>query len=133
MMMPVLEVHHMGLQEFQVDAKSVAYYGSVLYLLAAVFVLTALAFLPLGQLCGSLMNRLPKLRAYGLNLLGSLLGVGVMFALGMLWTPPLTWFSLCFAVLIVFQVFSSRLLVMGALVGLVGLVSLSNAALGTMD
>jgi hypothetical protein len=125
MMMPVLEVHHMGLQEFQVDAKSVAYYGSVLYLLAAVFVLTALAFLPLGQLCGSLMNRLPKLRAYGLNLLGSLLGVGVMFALGMLWTPPLTWFSLCFAVLIVFQVFSSRLLVMGALVGLVGLVALA--------
>ncbi len=122
---PVLETHHMGLREFQIDAKSMSYYGSVLYLLAVVFVLTALAFVPIGQLCGSLMNRLPKLRAYGLNLLGSLLGVGVMFALSMLWTPPLIWFSICFAVLIVFQVFSPRLLVMGALVSLVGLVALA--------
>ena len=94
MVAPVLEVHHMGLAQFQVDAKSVAYYGSVLYLLATVFVLTALAFVPIGQLCGSLMNRLPKLRAYGLNLLGSLLGVGIMFALSMFWTPPLIWFTL---------------------------------------
>lgn len=94
MVAPVLEVHHMGLYMFQSDAKSITYYGSVLFLLATVFVLTALAFVPIGQLCGSLMNRLPKLRAYGLNLLGSLLGVGVMFALSMLWTPPLIWFGI---------------------------------------
>jgi hypothetical protein len=44
-------------------------------LLAVVFLITALAFMPVGQLCGRLMERRPKLRAYGLNLLGSLLGV----------------------------------------------------------
>jgi Spermine/spermidine synthase domain len=128
MVAPVFEIHHMGLAQFQVNAKSVAYYGSVLYLLATVFVLTALAFVPIGQLCGSLMNRLPKLRAYGLNLLGSLLGVGLMFVLSMLWTPPLIWFGACFSMLIVFQAYNSRLLLMGALVSLVGLAALAWSA-----
>jgi len=48
----------------------------VLYLLLSViFLLTALTLLPLGQLCGRLMERRRNLRAYGLNLLGSLSGV----------------------------------------------------------
>ena len=124
MLAPVLEVHHMGLYGFQADLKSVAYYGAVLYLLAAVFVLTALAFVPVGQLCGSLMNQRQRLRAYGLNLLGSLLGVSAMLGLSMLWTPPLVWFSLCFAALLVFQPLNSRLLLSSVLAGLLGLVAL---------
>jgi hypothetical protein len=43
----------------------------------------------------------------------------------MLWTPPLIWFAACFAILIVFQMFNSRLLLMGALVSLVGLTALA--------
>ena len=65
-------------------------------LLTVVFLITALAFLPVGQLCGRLMERRTKLRAYGINLLGSLLGVLITLAASFLWTPPLVWFGLCF-------------------------------------
>jgi hypothetical protein len=51
--------------------------GVALFLLLSVlFLLTALTFVPIGQLCGRLMERRGNLRAYGLNLLGSLLGDG---------------------------------------------------------
>ncbi len=65
-------------------------------LLAVVFVLTALAFIPIGQLCGRLMERRTKLRAYSLNLLGSLAGVLLMLFVSYLWTPPIVWFALAF-------------------------------------
>jgi hypothetical protein len=50
------------------------------YVLSVVFLMTALAFVPIGQLCGCLMQRREKLTAYGLNLLGSLAGVLLMFS-----------------------------------------------------
>jgi spermidine synthase len=70
--------------------------------LAIVFLMTALTFIPIGQLCGRLMERRSKLRAYGLNLLGSLLGVLLMLVASYLWTPPLVWFALCFLVILLF-------------------------------
>ncbi len=72
------------------------------FLLSVVFLQTALAFIPVGQVCGRVMQRRPKLSAYGLNLLGSLCGVLVTFALGFLWTPPLVWWALCFLALLLF-------------------------------
>jgi spermidine synthase len=75
----------------------------VLYaLLTIVFLLTALAFMPVGQLCGRLMERRPKLPAYGFNLLGSLIGVLLMLVLSFLWAPPLIWFAICFLVIALF-------------------------------
>ncbi|MBV9725078.1 MAG: hypothetical protein JO299_07875 [Gammaproteobacteria bacterium] len=75
----------------------------VLYLLLAVlFLLTALTFLPVGQLCGRLMERRPKLRAYGMNLLGSVVGVLLMLAISFLWAPPLVWFAVCFLAVLLF-------------------------------
>ena len=71
--------------------------------LSILFLLTALTFLPIGQLCGRLMERRRSLRAYGLNLLGSLAGVLVMLVASFLWTPPLVWFALCFLGLSLFQ------------------------------
>jgi spermidine synthase len=59
--------------------------------LAAVFVLNALMFIPLGQLAGRLMNRLPRMQAYSLNLLGSLTGIGLFFGLSLAWTGPSVW------------------------------------------
>ncbi len=59
--------------------------------LAAVFVLNALMFIPLGQLAGRLMGRLPRVQAYSLNLLGSLTGIGLFFALSLAWTGPGVW------------------------------------------
>jgi len=58
------------------------------------FVMVAACLVPVGQLMGRLFGRLPRLRAYGADLLGSLLGVvgfGVLSALG---TPPMVWFGL---------------------------------------
>jgi len=75
----------------------------MLYLLLTVlFLITALTFLPVGQLCGRLMERRSKLRAYGLNLLGSVLGVLLMLGASFLWAPPLVWFTLCFLVILLF-------------------------------
>ena len=86
--------------------------------LAVVFVLTALAFVPVGQICGRLMRRLPNLRAYGLNLLGSLAGIGLMLGLSYLWMPPAVWFLPCFAVMLGFQRTDRRALLGGACVAL---------------
>jgi SAM-dependent methyltransferase len=80
----------------------------VYLLLAIVFLLTSLAALPVGQLCGRLMERKPQLSAYGLNLLGSLGGVVLMFLVSMLWTPPVIWFALCALVILFFVVRSAR-------------------------
>ena len=65
-------------------------------LLSVIFLLTALTFVPIGQLCGRLMERRKNLRAYALNLIGSLLGVVMMLVASLLWSPPLVWFALCF-------------------------------------
>jgi SAM-dependent methyltransferase len=62
--------------------------------LAAVFALNALMFVPLGQLAGRLMGRLPRLRAYSLNLLGSLSGIALFFLLSLAWTGPGVWLGL---------------------------------------
>jgi spermidine synthase len=74
------------------------------YVLSVVFLMTALAFVPIGQLCGCLMQRREKLTAYGLNLLGSLAGVLLMFLVSAYWTPPAVWFLIAFALLLVFHV-----------------------------
>jgi hypothetical protein len=71
-------------------------------LLAVVFLLTALTLIPVGQLCGCLMERRNQVSSYGWNLLGSLAGVGLIFLTSFLWTPPVVWFCLCFVVLLFF-------------------------------
>src|ERR1700730_14470160 len=88
--------------------------GVVYLLLTVVFLLTALAFIPVGQLCGRLMERKTQLSAYGLNLFGSVLGVSLMFLVSFLWTPPVVWFGLCCLVLLFFLVRTPRSLLLGA-------------------
>lgn len=70
--------------------------------LSVTFLLTVLTFIPVGQLCGRLMERRGRLRAYGLNLLGSLVGVMLMLVLGWLWTPPAVWFAVGFVGILLF-------------------------------
>jgi len=74
------------------------------FVLAVVFLLTALAFIPIGQVCGALMERREKLSAYGYNLLGSLAGVLLMFAVSAFWTPPSLWFLVGLGGLLLFCV-----------------------------
>jgi len=82
-------------------------------LLSIVFLITALTFMPVGQLCGRLMERRTKLRAYGLNLLGSLLGVLLMLVASFLWTPPPAWFALCFLAILLFTLKTPSLMTVG--------------------
>lgn len=99
---------------------------TVLYMmLTEVFLITALTFLPVGQLCGRLMERRTKLRAYGLNLLGSLLGVLLMLVTSFLWTPPLVWFALCFLGILLFHVRRPASLITGIVFALVATITLS--------
>src|SRR5580765_5451785 len=94
------------------------------FVLAAVFLLTALAFIPLGQLCGLLMERRDKLTAYGLNLLGSLAGVLLMFLMSAFWTPPALWFLIAFAILLCFHVRKQSVFMLGAASAVVALMIL---------
>ncbi|MFH1808814.1 MAG: hypothetical protein ABIJ09_08710 [Pseudomonadota bacterium] len=93
--------------------------------LVTVFSLQVLTLLPLGQLCGSLMNRRPQLRAYGLNLLGSLLGVLAMHFLAREWTPPVIWFGIAIIGLALVQVFSRKAMATCLVAGALGLIALT--------
>ncbi len=81
---------------------SAAQGAAIYFFLSTIFLLTVLAFLPVGQLCGRLMQRRDNLGAYGWNLLGSLFGVLLMFVVSYLWTPPIVWFALCMVGIILF-------------------------------
>jgi spermidine synthase len=81
---------------------SAAQGAAIYFFLATIFLLTVMTFLPIGQLCGRLMQQRDNLGAYGWNLLGSLCGVFVMFVVSYLWTPPIVWFAVCMAALILF-------------------------------
>jgi SAM-dependent methyltransferase len=75
--------------------------AAVYFFLGVVFLVTAVAFVPVGQLCGRLMTRVPPLRAYGYNLAGSIAGVLVMLVAGAAWTPPVVWYAVAFLVVLV--------------------------------
>jgi hypothetical protein len=106
---PFSEQLTMGVAEFDQWSHILFLYG----ILMVVFLITVLTFMPVGQLCGRLMERRPKLRAYGLNLLGSLFGVLLMLGASYLWTPPLVWFGLCFITIMLFTVRTSSLMLIG--------------------
>ena len=106
--LPIREQLGMGL-----SGGSFLHISALYALMTIVFLITALGFLPIGQLCGRLMERRTKLRAYGLNLLGSLLGVLLMLLASFLWTPPLVWFALCFLVILLFHLRRPPSLIVG--------------------
>ena len=106
---PVLEQLSMGLRAMKSLAQGVTIY----FFLSVVFLLTALAFIPIGQLCGRLMTRRPHLRAYGLNLIGSLGGVIGIFVASALWTPPIVWFAAGMLTLLLFAVRRPMTLLVG--------------------
>jgi spermidine synthase len=108
-LLPFTEQLNMGIR----NVRSLSQAGAVYSLLALVFLLTVLALIPIGQLCGRLMERREKLPAYGLNLLGSLAGVVLMLGLSSLWTPPLVWFAIAFIGMLVFYLRRPPALLLG--------------------
>jgi spermidine synthase len=117
---PFQEQLSMGLQTTTWDRVGIVY-----LLLTVVFLLTALTFIPVGQLCGKLMERKSQLPAYGFNLLGSLAGVLLMFLVSFLWTPPVVWFALSFAILLLFLVRKSRTLLLAMGLAIIALTTLA--------
>ena len=107
--MPVVEQLSMGLRTVRSLGQGFAIY----FFLSVVFLLTALAFIPIGQLCGRLMMRRPHLRAYGLNLFGSLAGVVGIFVASALWTPPIVWFSVALLGILLLSVRRPQTLITG--------------------
>ena len=70
-------------------------------LLALVYCATALVFVALGQYLGRLFRTHPPLRAYSLEIAGSLAGIGLMALLSHWQTSPTVWFVVGFALLLV--------------------------------
>ncbi len=106
---PFVEQLNMGPGVVRGVPQYVALYG----LLTQVLLATALAFIPIGQICGRLLDRLPRLTAYGWNLAGSLAGVALMFLTSFLWTPPIIWFALASLPLVWLQPLGRRAVVVG--------------------
>jgi len=75
-------------------------------LLILTFVMNTLVLLPVGQLCGRLMQRMEPLASYGYNLAGSAAGVMLLFLLSWMWAGPALWFGLSAAALAFFQLAS---------------------------
>jgi len=118
---PIPEQLNMGLKTAAGATDFVALY----LFLAATFLFTALAFIPVGQLCGRLMERRGKLRAYGWNLLGSVVGSALLMGVSFFWAPPVVWFAIAFAGLLVFASFDRRALLATAAFSLAALAVLS--------
>lgn len=107
--LPFREQLNMGLAGAANLSQAIAIY----FFLSVVFLLTVLTFVPVGQLCGRLMGRREKLRAYGLNLLGSLAGVALMIVVSWLWMPPVVWFALCCFGLLLFYLRKQSAMLVG--------------------
>jgi hypothetical protein len=62
----------------------------------ALFTVCTVFFVPLGALMGAEFRALPGLRAYSLDIAGSLLGIAAFGALSAARQPPAVWFALAF-------------------------------------
>ncbi len=118
---PVSEQLNMGVGLVRVWFQYIVIY----YTLGVVFALTVFVFVPIGQLCGRLMSRTGNLRAYGLNLAGSLAGVLAVHALSFLWTPPLVWFGIAFAALLAFQAYHRGVILFTGTAALLAMVAMA--------
>jgi spermidine synthase len=96
--------------------------------LAAVFVLNALMFIPLGHLAGRLMGRLPKIRSYSLNVIGSLAGIILFFLLSLAWTPPSVWMGVAALTIAPFLIGHRRTVALG--VGSMAIILIATGLMG---
>jgi spermidine synthase len=87
--------------------------GPVYMLLAMTFVLCACICYPVGQLCGKLLHSADALKAYGLNLIGSIVGVVVLCAMSLFWLPPVVWFTVVGGILLFFVLARDKRLPLG--------------------
>ena len=100
---PISEQWAMG----QSIAKGVYHLSLIYGFLILIFIFNAMCFVPIGQLVTKLMSYTDSLRAYGYNLIGSILGIILFTILSFFWTPPIIWLSIGFILYLPFAYFSN--------------------------
>ncbi len=85
----------------------------VYFLLGASFIVCACICYPVGQLCGKLLHSSNSLNAYGLNLVGSVLGVMALFVMSLYWLPPVIWFAVTGGIMLLFVLSRDKFLPAG--------------------
>jgi len=88
------------------------FYGAIVF----VFCFNIMVFLPLGQAMGRMMSEFTPIRAYTLNIFGSLLGVWAFALVSFLYLPPIYWFALGLALSLWFLRRRAHVLLINALV-----------------
>ena len=96
---PISEIWNMG------QSIAVGYLHIILiyFFIAIIFLLNAVAFVPLGHLVARLMMNCNTLKAYSYDLIGAISGIILFTILSFLWTGPIVWLLISFAALIFFQ------------------------------
>lgn len=87
--------------EVRLNSTQVLYYGAGediastehYLVLPVVIALVAITFVPLARPLGPLLGALPRLRAYTLDIAGSLAGIAAFFVMAWLSLPPAVWFA----------------------------------------
>jgi spermidine synthase len=84
-------------------------FTSSLLIVMAVLMLLCIAMIPMGRWVGHLLETAPNtVRAYSINLLGSLAGIWLLAILAFVWLSPPYWFIAAFLLILVAQPFSWR-------------------------
>ena len=94
--------------ELKLHSTDVLYYGAGegparnehYAVLPLVITLIVLAFIPLARPLGGLLSSMPRLRAYAIDIAGSLAGIAAFFVMALLSLPPLVWFSVLIALVV---------------------------------
>ena len=66
-----------------------------------IYLFNALCFVPIGHLIAVTMTPVSGLKAYGYNLIGSLLGIILFILFSFFWTPPSVWILISFLIFLV--------------------------------
>lgn len=92
-------------------------WATLVYVLAVVYFLALIVgiFVVLGGFVGEFLPKLTPLRAYGINLIGSLIGILLFTGLGYLYSPPWVWLLIGFLLLTPFFIQQKKSLVVFAL------------------
>ena len=85
----------------------------LLVVVATLFALVTLFFVPLGALAGEQFRALPPLRAYAADIAGSIAGIAVFGALSALREPPLVWLAIGFAAFVIVSMRGDRAFLLG--------------------
>ena len=75
----------------------------IYFFISVIFLLNAVAFIPLGHLVAKLMLNCNTLKAYSYDLIGAIFGIVLFTILSFLWTGPIVWLIISFTLLIFFQ------------------------------